>query len=415
MDGWWYLRDDERIGPVSTAALQHLYQQALVDARTLVWQEGMAAWLPLGQVAALDAAMHAVPPPAPVTADAVLRQELPMAGRWRRFFARLFDLGWECLLVALAAGFLLDAVSAGFVAWTNLPGWDEAFVLLSLPFALALDALCYAAFGNTPGKALLGLQLTSIRGERLTLAACLIRNLRLWASGLGLGIPVVSLFTLARQSGRLHKGMQASYDEEAGDRVHARPIGRGRRAAFGTAFGAFALLLGASWLAGLEDDIERAGVAAQKFYVWNNPDTGEDVLVDARWEFASQTNAYGTRMFVFTERTDHAQAIFGPEDAPGMSLSKYVDGFLYNMDATMRFDDRGRFAEREELPVWEGRGTMPGRPGSVLLVRILQIDDTFWRFIVVQEPPVDYSSPLVDFLEQALWDSVLPHAPRPTT
>lgn len=415
MKGWWYLRDDERVGPLSVETFQELYQDGLVDAATSVWQDGMDQWLPLDQVPELKAAVLSVPPPPPISAADEARLALPDAGRWSRFLARVFDLWWESLVVAVTAGFVLGKLSAEFVAWMNRPLSSEVFLLACLPFALVLDALLYATLGNTPGKALLGLRVTTLRGELLSFPAYLRRNARVWMSGLAFGIPVVSLFTLARQSNRLHQRMQASYDDVGGTRVHARPVGAARRAAFGIMLCVSVALHAGLRFTELERDRQRVDVATQKFYVWTNPETERNALVDARWRLASQTNEFGTRLFIFTELTDRAQVIFGPEEAPGAMLPEYADAFLQGMAGRMQFADRGRYFEEDGLPVWEVEGTMPGRKGSLLSVRIVQVDDVFWRLISVSQPPLEYSSSLADTLKRALWDSVLEEAPKPTT
>lgn len=46
---WFYARDKERLGPVSTETMRHLLQNRAIDGRTLVWREGMADWQPLAQ------------------------------------------------------------------------------------------------------------------------------------------------------------------------------------------------------------------------------------------------------------------------------------------------------------------------------------------------------------------------------
>lgn len=415
MKGWWYIRDDERVGPTGIGDLQQLYQEGLIDGGTEVWQEGMAAWQRLEQVPRLLAAIRSVPPPPPLDGRDQARGALPLAGRWPRLLARLFDLWWEALAVSVALGFFLSRVFADFVDWMNKPYAAELFVLACLPLALTADALLHAALGNTPGKALLGLRVTSVRGELLPLGAYLRRNLRLWAAGLGCGIPVVSLFTLARQSGRLYKGLQASYDEETGTRVHQRPVGLPRRAVFGLLFCVSLALFAGLRYAELERDRQRVEVAAQKFYIWTNPETEQNVVVDARWRLEPQTNDYGTRLFVFSELTGRGQMIFGPERVSSVDLPEYANAFQQSMRSRMQFSGRGRFFEEDGLPVWEAEGTMPGQKGSVLSVRVVQIDDVFWRLIVVSQPPLDYSAPLANTLKKSLWDSVIPQEPRPVT
>jgi hypothetical protein len=49
-DRWFYARNDERQGPVSAETIRHLLQAGTISGQTLVWRQGMADWLALGQV-----------------------------------------------------------------------------------------------------------------------------------------------------------------------------------------------------------------------------------------------------------------------------------------------------------------------------------------------------------------------------
>jgi hypothetical protein len=238
---------------------------------------------------------------------------------------------------------------------------------------------------------------------------------RLWIDALGIGILPLSVFTLARQSGRLHKGRQTTYDEAYGIHVHAKPLGLVRSAAFGLAFCMLAALLGTLRVMEAERDRQRIEAGASKIFIWTNPETDENVVIDARWKFESQVNDYGTTLFVFSELTDHAQTIFGPETAPGISLPEYADAFMHNMEGRMQFQNRGHFYEKDDLPVWEVKGTLRTKKNSVLSVRIVQLEDVFWRSITVMQPPLEFSSEISTILEKALWESVLPREPRPMT
>lgn len=242
MTAWWYAEKDKKTGPLEQGDLARLIQSGTIGPRTMLWKEDMDSWLPLDEIKELQTLKAAVPPPLPpkVSADPLT---YPMASRWPRFFARIFDVWWEILLVSFALGAVLGRYSAGFVEWINGPGAGQLFAIMCLPIALILDTGIYRLIGNTPGKALLGLKVGLLNASPLSFGQYLGRNLSIWLKGLAIGLPLINLFTMAYQSGRLGKGQQASYDESTGYRVRAKPIGWARKTSFGVAFlGLFAVM-----------------------------------------------------------------------------------------------------------------------------------------------------------------------------
>jgi len=155
------------------------------------------------------------------------------SNRWSRFFARIFDTWLEVMVVAFLLGLVLSKLITGFDEWINSYGSSLIFGTLCLPVALVFDALLYQILGNTPGKAFLGLKVTTLDGQPLSFSQYLNRNFSMWANGLALGIPIVYLFTMFRQSNRLKEGQQATYDEPNGYRVQSKPVEVYRRVAFG--------------------------------------------------------------------------------------------------------------------------------------------------------------------------------------
>jgi len=62
---WYAAPGGVQAGPFDVAALQQQVRTGTLTAQTLVWRQGMAAWVPAGQVAELQALFAAVPPPLP--------------------------------------------------------------------------------------------------------------------------------------------------------------------------------------------------------------------------------------------------------------------------------------------------------------------------------------------------------------
>lgn len=49
-DQWFYARDGERQGPVTTETMRHLLQAEAIDGDSLVWSQGMDGWAPLNSI-----------------------------------------------------------------------------------------------------------------------------------------------------------------------------------------------------------------------------------------------------------------------------------------------------------------------------------------------------------------------------
>ena len=176
MTTWWYADENKKIGPVEVDEIKRLLQTGKIGSKTMLWHEGIENWQPLDQVNELNGLKAAVPPPLPPkTEEDPL--SYPFATRWPRFFARTFDVWWEILVVSFVFGSVLGRYSAGFVEWINGPGASSLFGILCLPIALSLDAFLNWIAGNTPGKYLLGLRVTTSDGKSLRFVQHLSRNL----------------------------------------------------------------------------------------------------------------------------------------------------------------------------------------------------------------------------------------------
>jgi len=402
MNAWWYGDKDKPTGPVELNEIMRLRVGGSIGPATLVWREGMATWQPLSEIDELNESMAALPPPLP-TSTGVDPLSFSMATRWPRFFARIFDTWWEVLLVAVVASAILGRYSAAFVEWINEPGTGQVFSLLCLPFALVLDALVYRFAGNTPGKALLGLKVGTLKAQPLSFGEYLQRNFSIWMRGFAFGIPLVNLFTMANQSGRLGRGQQASYDEATGFRVRAKPSKWLRKTVFGLAF--FGLFMVVAVLNTMEKEADRKAVSSQsaKNSSWENPLTGENAEINSRWKLDQVKNDDGQTVYTFSERNDRAIVVLGMEQGIGYTLQDYVRRFQNATATEMKFSDGGRFVQLNGRPAWKGSGSLVADGSARLQVEVVQYGPVFWRIVTIQAMPHDYSDAMVEELKASLW------------
>lgn len=126
--------------------------------------------------------------PAPPRSAAATDRSEPCP--WRRYFARYFDLALYTTVYQLAAVLIFRRSDTGNLSWRIL------FTILGLAAMLFVEPLFLSRWGTTPGKWLLGLRVEERGGGRLTYDAALGRTFEVITQGMGLEIPLYTLFKL---------------------------------------------------------------------------------------------------------------------------------------------------------------------------------------------------------------------------
>jgi len=128
---------------------------------------------------------------------------------WARLWARYIDITIYTFIASLVVG-------ATYPAIANL---NQAVIgILLLPVGLFIDALVLGAFGTSIGKAIAGVRIASVDESKLKPAVHFKRELRIWGA-LGLGIPIVALFTLQNSYNELKFNGATGWDSETSTRA----------------------------------------------------------------------------------------------------------------------------------------------------------------------------------------------------
>jgi len=130
---------------------------------------------------------------------------------WSRFWARFLDTNIWAIPAVIMLYILLPR---GVWNFLRLESMEYLFYLASIPFIMLFDAMCIAIFGQSPGKAILGIRLTKQDGARLTFFEVVKRDFSLFLRGFGLGIPIVALITLIWSFVKVNGGDQAGWDRK---------------------------------------------------------------------------------------------------------------------------------------------------------------------------------------------------------
>lgn len=236
-DEWWYAIHGVKQGPVKFEDLKQRLLDDTLSPDDLVWTAGMSQWTAVHDVPVLLALLQPPELPPPVLID--VPPELPepkktsrperqgsflvtepqpietpaampeLAGPWRRYFARWLDLaiiGWPSI-------FILAVVFPAFAQSVQKPNGELIFGIVSLPTILFIEAVIFGFFGTTPGKALLGIEVTSLNYKKIQIDHYIYRQIGVWFFGLGVGIFPVAIFTMAKQYSRLKSCRATGYDE----------------------------------------------------------------------------------------------------------------------------------------------------------------------------------------------------------
>ena len=141
---------------------------------------------------------------------------------WVRYWARMFDIYLVSLVVVFALGiFYPDAFNSDAL---NENTSDQLFGILIIFVWVFIESLFLSTVGTTPGKWLFKIRLISPSGDKPDFSAALSRSFKVWR-GLGIGFPLVSLFTLIVAHRNLTKNGVTTWDKDDGFSVTHDRIG----------------------------------------------------------------------------------------------------------------------------------------------------------------------------------------------
>ena len=135
---------------------------------------------------------------------------------WVRFWSRHLDI----IIFSFVIGFFWDIFMSSLL---DLPAFYLGLLVLFVWVFVESDLL--SIWGTTPGKWLLRVELKHANGNRPKFSAALKRSFAVWLKGLGLGLPIVSLFTLAVSYGRLTREGTTSWDKDGHFTVTHKKVG----------------------------------------------------------------------------------------------------------------------------------------------------------------------------------------------
>lgn len=378
LEEWWYSTGDKRKGPVTLSTIRQLLFEKKITQDTLVWKEGQSDWMPLSKLQELEQVVRAIPPELPKPSAQEYLISLPLAGPWRRFFARLIDLWVIALSTSYVVAFALSRYSPAFGLWIQRPGSEYTFGWLLLPLVLLFEVGIVAIFGTTLGKALLGVTVTSVDAKRLTVAQYLQRQLGVYWFGLGTGFPLISLFTMALQHGRIKSGRHARYDEGKFN-VRASKLSAAR--ALSAAVLVVALFFVNAILLQMSKSSEREYYGGS---TWVNPVTGRLIAIPGGWVYQEQKNDQNQVVHSFSGPDYGAYVVFAKEDMPPeMDFNSYLNAWVKAVSGDMRLSLPGQstfVGTREAVTI---TGTMVNDRTQLVRATLVKKGRQVWRVVIL--------------------------------
>lgn len=141
-----------------------------------------------------------------------------LAAPWPRFWAKSFDVN----LLAMPAGFLIALVFPTFFI-AEADGSPPNPILLGMaitPLVMIMDAVLTSYFGTTVGKALAGLEVRDLEGNKVNIETSFKRSALVCVKGLALGIPGIAIFTQWSGYNAVKLAGITSWDETTKTRVY---------------------------------------------------------------------------------------------------------------------------------------------------------------------------------------------------
>ena len=380
-DEWWYAIDQTRLGPVSLDALRKMRSEGILSESSLVWREGMPAWLPLSEVPDLKQFPSA-------------HHNLLSPSSTRRAIARLIDWYAMTLLISFPIGFALGLLNPGFALWIQDLGSQMLFGWLVLtPLAFVAEAMVFGLFGTTLGKALFSITVTTVDGHRPTFSQYNQRQFDVYCAA-GSCVPFLYLFFVMVWERQIRRTGQASYDENR-FAVTAPKLGFLRGVATAAVLFALVLIVAAT---------KQLGYSSA--HRWTNEVTGKSVAVPSGWLYKQET-AEGRSFHSFIHSASGSEVIFAKETVDSsIPLSTYVEFFAAAVKPAIHLVLPGQQTHIAGSPVMSITGNMVADQTQRVHAFFVYKDSRVWRAILTGPPGKDPTTPEAMKLRDLLFASL---------
>jgi len=135
---------------------------------------------------------------------------------WIRFWARMIDYNLYTMLLAIIA--LIVYPPAYKMS-------DLIFGMITLFTYTFIEAAMLSSWGTTPGKYFFKIRLRNKENRKLSYNEAVYRSWKVVFNGLGLGLPIISLFTLIHAFSALKTNKITSWDKDGEFNVSHQTIG----------------------------------------------------------------------------------------------------------------------------------------------------------------------------------------------
>ena len=228
----YIIKNGEQAGPYTRFKLREQLAKGEIDEKTLGWYRGLGDWKPLSEIEALKAMLgeseeaETVEEDAPeeepgAAAEPIGEEEglveskySPSIQAWIRFWARNIDFTYFTSVAGLAG------VASGKLTTSEFQQPTLSYFLILMVAWVFFESVLLSVLGNTPGRALLGIKVTTDSGGRLSTGTALKRSSLVWFRGMGFGYPFFSILTMVLSYAELTRLGYTWWDQKASTRVY---------------------------------------------------------------------------------------------------------------------------------------------------------------------------------------------------
>lgn len=142
---------------------------------------------------------------------------------WRRYFARILDISVNGMLIFFCLGLILGIIAPNFAndlfSTLSTDAGQLLDIILTIFISTFLTAALIGKTGSSLGKYLFGIRVKNKSDSPIGYFHAWKREIDVFVRGLGLGMPIVSLFTIYSAYKKLLKDGKTSWDQKGEYRI----------------------------------------------------------------------------------------------------------------------------------------------------------------------------------------------------